>query len=56
MKNSNYFNEETEKSVAKFQDEKDPEKRKIIFEKELMPAFSKLIENVIFVYKFNMMR
>jgi len=49
----NYFNEETEKSIIKFQNEPDIEIRKKIFVDEIRPAFCKLIENIIFVYKFH---
>lgn len=52
----NYFNQDTEDSIVKFQQEQDVEKKKEIFTKEIRPAFAKLIENVIFVYKFYTMR
>jgi len=47
-----YFDQNTEDSIVKFQQEPDIEKKKIIFVKEIRYAFSKLIENVIYVYKF----
>jgi hypothetical protein len=47
-----YFDQDTEDSIVKFQKEPDIEIKKIIFVKEIRPAFLKLIENVIFVYKF----
>lgn len=49
----NYFDESTQSSIIKFQNEPDIEKKKIIFVKEIQPAFLKLIENIIFVYKFH---
>lgn len=52
-KGSNYFTSDTEKSILKFQDEPELEKQKKIFVEEIRPAFAKLIENIIFVYKFH---
>jgi hypothetical protein len=49
----NYFDGETEKSIVKFQKEPDIEQKKKIFVEEIRPAFVKLIENIIFVYKFH---
>lgn len=54
--NPNYFNDETEKSVIRYQDEQDIEKRNQIFTKEIKPALAKLIENIIYVYKFHLLR
>jgi hypothetical protein len=48
-----YFNMETEKAIIEFQEESDIEKRKQIFATRIQPSFSKLIENVIYVYKFH---
>lgn len=50
---ANYFDAETEASIVKFQTEPDIEKKKQIFVAEIQPAFAKLIENIIFVYKFH---
>lgn len=52
----NYFNDETEKSVIKYQDEQDIEKKNQVFSKEIRPALAKLIENIIYVYKFHLLR
>jgi hypothetical protein len=49
----NYFDEVTQASIVKFQSEPDIEKKKKIFIEEIQPAFLKLIENIIFVYKFH---
>ncbi len=49
----NYFTNDTQISIIKFQDEPDLTKRKKIFVEEIRPAFAKLIENIIFVYKFH---
>jgi hypothetical protein len=49
----NYFDDLTQASITKFQNESDIEKRKEIFVTEIRPAFEKLIENIIFVYKFH---
>lgn len=50
---NNYFNLDTEKAIARYQKETNIETRKKIFVKEIRPAFLKLIENTIFVYKFH---
>lgn len=52
-KKSNYFNEETESAIIAFQEEEDVEKQKKIFVDGIQPSFSKLVENIIFVYKFH---
>jgi hypothetical protein len=52
----NYFSDETEKSVIRYQDEQDAEKKNAIFSQEIRPALLKLIENVIYVYKFHILR
>lgn len=52
----NYFNDETEKSVIKYQDEQNIEKKNQIFSKEIRPSLAKLIENIIYVYKFHLLR
>lgn len=52
-KKTNYFDENTEKAILRFQDEPDIEVKKKIFVEEIQPAFKKLIENIIFVYKFH---
>lgn len=49
----NYFNQDTENSIVKFQNEPDIEIKKKIFVEEIQPAFLKLIENLIFVYHFH---
>lgn len=52
-KSVNYFDDTTQASIVKFQQEPDIEIKKLIFVKEIQPAFLKLIENIIFVYKFH---
>lgn len=51
--NNNYFDAETEASIVKFQKEENIENKKLIFVNEIQPSFHKLIENIIFVYKFH---
>jgi hypothetical protein len=51
-----YFNQDTEDAIVRFQQEPDAEKKKHIFVSDIRPAFLKLIENVIFVYKFYTLR
>jgi hypothetical protein len=50
---NNYFDENTEKAIIQFQDEPEIEKKQQVFVDEIQPAFSKLVENIIFVYKFH---
>lgn len=54
-KGNNYFDEKTQEAIVDFQNEPDIEERKRIFVARIQPAFSKLVENVIFVYKFHML-
>ena len=49
----NYFDHNTEASIVKFQKEPDIENKKRIFVEEIQHSFAKLIENIIFVYKFH---
>jgi len=49
----NYFDHNTEASIVKFQKEPDIENKKKIFVEEIRHSFAKLIENIIFVYKFH---
>lgn len=51
--NKIYFDLSTEKAILKFQKQKNPEKKKEIFVKKIKPALDKLIENIIFTYKFH---
>lgn len=54
-KDKNYFGKETENWIVKFQQEQDTRKRNDIFVKNVKPAFDKLIENLVNVYKFHTM-
>lgn len=56
ISNVNYFNDDTEQSVIKYQDEQDSRKKQTIFTEEIRPSFAKLIENIIYVYKFHLLR
>lgn len=47
-----YFNMDTQAAIVKYQNLESHEKRLILYEKEILPAFSKLSENLIFVYGF----
>jgi len=47
-----YFTKETGESIVKYCNEECPEEKKVIYEKEILPAFEKLAENLIFVYRF----
>lgn len=50
-----YFNEETHKSIVKFQSEFDKKERDKLYVEKIMPAFEKLVENLINIYKFTSM-
>ena len=47
-----YFTKETGESIVKYCNEECLEKKKKIYEKEILPSFDKLAENLIFVYGF----
>jgi hypothetical protein len=47
-----YFTKETGESIVKYCQEEDDDTRKKIYEKEILPAFDKLAENLIYVYGF----
>lgn len=49
---ANYFTIETDDSIERFQAATTDEEKHGIFNEEIRPAFEKLIENLIFVYKF----
>jgi hypothetical protein len=48
-----YFDQKVEDAIVEFQRELDTEKKKEIFATRIRPALMKLVENIIFVYKFN---
>ena len=48
-----YFNMDTQKSIQEYQESEDDTFKKENYEKKILPAFSKLVENLIFVYGFN---
>ncbi len=47
-----YFTKETGESIVKYCGEECIDKKTLIYEKEILPAFDKLAENLIFVYGF----
>lgn len=47
-----YFNANTQQAIVDFKAETNPTKRNDIYIKEILPAFSKLVENLINVYGF----
>jgi len=55
-RNKMYFDNNTQKAIVKFQKYKQTKRKKEIFVKEIKPAFEKLIENIIFTYKFHTIR
>jgi len=52
-KSNLYFTDETQRAIVEFQSEDDPKAREKLYVEEIMPAFSKLTENLIFVYEFS---
>src|SRR3990167_5903701 len=51
--NKNYFGIETETAIIEFQRQTSRDRREELFNGLIKPSFQKLIENIIFVYKFN---
>lgn len=49
---ANYFTTDTDEAIELFQAATTDEEKHRIFNEEIRPAFEKLIENLIFVYKF----
>lgn len=52
-KRNMYFNMDTQAAIIKFQEEESPKVKIKIYEKEILPAFQKLSESLIYTYKFN---
>ena len=52
-KSNFYFDMNVERSIIKFQNYKSIKKKKQIFVEKIKPALDKLIENIIFTYKFH---
>ena len=51
-KQNMYFTAETQEFIETYQKEPEEKKRLLMYEKKILPAFSKLSENLIFVYGF----
>lgn len=51
-KSKNYFTQETENAIVRYNNEADPEKRSQIYEREIHYPFFKLTENIIHTFKF----
>lgn len=49
---SHYFTSDTQDSIVKYQNSLDEEEKKVIYVKEILPAFNSLVENLINVYGF----
>lgn len=50
-----YFNSDTQEAIAKFQKEDSKKIREDLYVKEILPAFEKLVENLINIHKFTSM-
>lgn len=48
-----YFHAGTHDAIVRFQNEKDDNERETIYVQEILPAFDKLVENLIFIQGFN---
>ncbi len=51
-KSKNYFTQDTENAIVKYNNEPDPSKRSDIYQKEIHFAFFKLTQNIIHTFKF----
>jgi len=47
-----YFNKDTQAAIIQYQDCDDPKERESLYVKEILPAFDRLSENLIFIYGF----
>tara|TARA_Y100000310_G_C20645820_1_gene796504 strand:+ start:250 stop:984 length:735 start_codon:yes stop_codon:yes gene_type:complete len=47
-----YFDENTQKSIEVFQVTEDVDEKNKIYSEQILPAFDKLVENLIFIYDF----
>ena len=47
-----YFNSDTQTAIIKFQDSNEKKEKDKLYVEEIMPAFEKLVENLINIYKF----
>lgn len=47
-----YFNANTQRAICDYQKAEDRKERERLYTKEIMPAFSKLVENLINIHKF----
>lgn len=47
-----YFNADTQAAIVKYQDMVDEESRRMLYAADILPAFAKLSENLIYVYGF----
>lgn len=52
-KKNDYFHSGTHNAIVKFQTETDHNEREKIYSEEILPAFSKLVENLIFIHGAN---
>jgi hypothetical protein len=51
-KSNMYFTAETQEAIQEYQNSEDHEKNEEIYNKQIKPAFDKLVENLIYVYGF----
>ena len=51
-KSKNYFTQDTEDAIVRYNNEPDPKVRSTIYEREIHYAFFKLTENIIHTFKF----
>ena len=51
-KSKNYFTQDTEDAIVRYNNEPDPEIRSKIYESEIHYAFFKLTQNIIHTFKF----
>jgi hypothetical protein len=51
-KSNMYFTAETQEAIQEYQNSEDHKKNEEIYNKQIKPAFDKLVENLIYVYGF----
>jgi actin-like ATPase involved in cell morphogenesis len=53
-KDKMYFTRDTERAIVKFQNYKTISKKKKIFEEKISPSLDRLVDSIIYTYKFNL--
>ena len=51
-KSNMYFHEGTQRAIVRYQESDDPKEREVIYGTDILPAFTTLAENLIFIHGF----